>query len=850
MVPLSYNLQKGKNVMASNRIHLDTNALLKLLALEKPELAQEALKRAMKLRLNIAKDVESAKTAVDELTHTSLKQSPETNVKAFKEQYAWFRDHYGEYSITYTSICKMIVTFELSRAAIVKRVKLEGQLPPAFNPTLVARTKLEDAPVESFADEAYQVALDGYDNNKHKNTVNITRFMRRRFQRYMKKLKPKLYLLRNGSKCRFQDGPNLQDIDGMIYVTPWEYERIQTLWKPIIDYFKIQNFIDDMIYIEISNVPEGTYGSINYAPDDSGKKRISYCIDPVVQVISKAVHEALDYVVKDIACNGTYRQMSLIRNMIKRGYNKTALCISTDMSKYSDTLQFYYIQEVLDAIGFPEEVVEALGDLYTLPMWDSVLNRITPVTMASYQGQYGDFPMITAVNLWNQCIVYDYVNYNFGYDYIVALYLTKDKTTGRLVSNNATNSAVGDDTMMIFPNPHKDLDCQVVFDIVRAVFNRCGVNINQAKTHFLNRGVGCCDFVKRVVTRDGLVSYMRVEGICGSFDDQCAELLRFYRDNIISNKQFEQYCEYFLGSYYGKQLYELHPINGGVIDRPITEDDLRKFIRRNESLECRYQNRRDDELRQWFKHIEARGIDLSETALVGFVSREIVLDDIEGKTEEGEDIVLDADDEGYAIYNEFECTHDDVKRAILQLHRCGYEHFELQKVRSLIGHTLTDLRMSRPDFAAFLDDYQRCEAYRYMTSRIDHLPLTTYSDMFSFNFLPFDVEDRLVRIALQDDIDNIEYYKIDYLNSLICRRSSSHIRGTGYNDWGASNWIYYQETDTSPKYRLYPASGRSKYDCLPYDLFKKALRCQVVDKAGEDKLHDIYIKYSTYMNRL
>lgn len=834
----------------NKKIALDFNKLLKLLQMEKPELSQEALKRVMKLRMNIAKDVVSAKAAIDELTHSTLEPSFERNVVAFKQQYQWFRDQYGEYSLIYTTICKMIVTFELSRAAIIEQIKKDNKLPAAFNPNLVARTQVWDAPVDDFAEEAYHSVMEEPHNSKHQNSWNLSRFMRRRFKRYMDRLKPKIYLLRNGSNCRFQDGPNLQDINGMIYVTPWEYEKIQTTWKPIIDYFKIQNFIEEMLTIVIEDVPYGTYGSINYAPDDSGKTRISYCIDPAVQVISKAIHEALDYVVKDIACNGTYRQMALIKNMIKKGYHRTALCISTDMSKYSDTLQFYYIADVLDVIGFPPEVVEAAEDLYTLPMWDSVLNTITPMTAASYQGQYGDFPMITAVNIWNQCIVYDYVNHTYGYNYIVALDLWKDKETGKLVSLNATNSAVGDDTMMIFPNPHKNLSTDLLFEIIRAVFNRCGVNINQAKTHFLDHGKGSCDFVKRVVTKDGLVPYFRVEGICGSFDDQCAELLRFYRDNIIDNDQFKKYCCYFLGDFYGQQLFGLHPINGGVIDRPITEDDLRKFIRRNESLEVRYQNRRDDELRLWFRHMEACGYDLSETALIGFVEREVVIDDSSGLDDEGEEIIIDADDEGYAQYEEYKCTHEDVKKAILHLHRCGFEHFQLTEVRSLIGHTLKDLRLTRPDFAAFLDDYQQSEAYRYMTSRTDHLPLTTYTDMFSSNFLPFNVEDTLVRLALQDDVENIEYYKLDYLNDLIRRRSPNAIQyGSGYNDFGCA-WTFFIDRRSGDKYRLYPSSDRSRYSILPFELFVRALQCNVEDKAGMQKLQEIYIRYSMYMTRV
>lgn len=269
-----------------------------------------------------------------------------------------------------------------------------------------------------------------------------------------------------------------------------------------------------------------------------------------------------------------------------------------------------------------------------------------------------------------------------------------------------------------------------------------------------------------------------------------------------------------------------------------------QFIRRNESLECRYRNKRDDELRLWFRHVEASDIDLSKTALVGFVDREAVLADTEGLDEYGGEIVLDIDDCNQVVYEEFECTHEGIKEAILQLHRCGYEYFKLSRVRSLIGYTLAELRQSRPDFAAFLDDYQQCESYRYMTSRTDHLPLTTYTDMFSYNFLPYRVEDELCRLALQDDLDNIGYYKTDYLNQLIMRRSPNNIEAP---HWNLADWRYYCDPSSGVWYRLYRATRRSKYDFLPYELFKRALQCQIVDKQGEDKLKEIYAYYSSYM---
>lgn len=833
--------------MSKNTVLVDPEKVGQLMCLHRPDLIIESTARVQRLRLNIAKDVVSAKRAVDELTHPDLAPSHEENVELFKDQFLWFKDRYGEYSTEYTSICKMIVPFELPRSEIIREVKKDGELPAAFNQSLIAESHYWDAHICSFASEA----VGGYLNDpelvggKYLNCRRLARKISRRFSQYMNKLGKKgkkLYLLKNGSHTRFKDGPDLQDINGMIYITRDELERVKTAWKPIIDYFRIANFDDSLAMIIAENVPEGTYGSINYAPDDSGKKRISYCIDPAVQVVSKAIHEALDYAVKDLACNGTYRQMTLPRNMIWRGYHKTALCVSTDMTKYSDTLQFTYIEDMLRVLGIPEDVVLAIRDLYTLPMWDSVLRKVTPRTTASYQGQYGDFPMITLVNLWNQCLVYDFVNYNYGCHYVVELDLKKDRKTGKLVSYNSTNSAVGDDTMLIFPNPPDCLNADIVFNVIRAVFNRCGVNINKSKTHILDRGKGCCDFVKRVITCDGLVPYFRVEGICGSFDEQCAELLRFYRDNIISEEEFLRYCVHFLGEKNGHELYNLHPINGGVIDRPINELDLKRFIRRNESLNCFYSNRHDDELRLWIKHIEAEGIDLSETALVGFVDRYAIEADVAfSDTEDGSELILDVDDHiaDYG-YKEVEYSHESVKKAILKLNTCGFEHFHLTGIQSFIGRTLAEIRALRPEVGLFLDDYQQAEAYRYMVSRSTG-KLTTYTDMFSDDFLPFEIEYDLYRIAYSDNVNDVALYKVQYLSELLERRCDRVSREGSY--WGR-DYLYYHDVD-GQRYRMYKAD-KSKYPVITFSQFKQALGC-TVSQEREEELRRTYLAYIAYL---
>jgi hypothetical protein len=814
----------------------DTDTLLRLFG------DQTAANKYEDFRFQAILHIEDTKRACDEMTHTELARSNDKNVKQQREILQWFKDKYGERSLVYNSVLKSIIVLELPRDYIVNKVKQEGRLPAAYQTGMIAKPKVTDRYVVDFRVEADRVALEDVQDEKiernrdddevrrHSNMLRLTRFMKRRFQRYMGKLKPKIYVLRNSSGTRMQDYVNITDINGICYITEEEAYRVEHEWKPIIEYFKILNFEEDMQYKEYE-CNNGTFGSINYAPDDSGKIRISYTIDPVVQVISKAIHEALDYCLKAVACNGTYDQMRVIRNIIRNQWNQKTI-VSTDMSKYSDTLQFSAIGQVLEAIGIPHDVVIAMRDLYTLPMWDNVLSQVTPRTLSSYQGQYGDFPMITLKNLYNQCVVYDYVNTMYGEKYQVVVKARFNRKKGRWIDNRSFNSAVGDDTIMSFITWKRD--AEELYEIIRAVFNYDGVNINKTKTHWIEHGKGSCDFIKRIIDPQGLRPYLRLSALEGDLDDKCEELLRYFRDNLLDIDEWKETCQLVLQEK-ADFLVNLHPICGGVIDRPISEDDLRQLIRRNEAVHRIYEHEPDG-LRIWLSRQDEEGFNILESPLLGWLDSDDYYVTVESREQE-EDISFE--DLISGVVQEAEEESTDLKEKLigrlLSSDRLGYKYYKLENLDRFVG--LTYEQCSKfPDFTNFIEDFDRREAYRCMIGNKKLKRSRTYSALYSREELPYDITD-----ITRPELISTSGQASDYLLSLARKRWDARCtrikRFSGLYDMTVFGTVYHYVKMSGQTYRLYYAET-SDYQIIPYDVFKIMMDMN----CSEDRWKELYFQ--------
>jgi hypothetical protein len=697
------------------------------------------------------------KVAIDEVAHTNLEPSLDPVTIKCKEVLKNLSETFGVFSPVYQSIVKMIIDCELDPKDIKKEVKERNVLPAAFVPSIVAHPSFEMWPVVSFVDNIFdkEYESDPIYFDKYTNVLRLKSYIQKKSERFFKRrsCKRRLIKLSNGSSTRIEDEVNVQDLNGSIYIAEEEIQLIQRC-QCLLDWLHIDNFKDEFKLLETIQV-QNTFGSVNYAPDDSGKTRVSFLIDSCIQVVSKAFHEYLDYLVKDLSCNGTYRQQAVIRNMIVKGRNRReGVILSTDMSKYSDTMQRSYMIQTLEWIGIPPEVTGCLNELYSLPLWDSVLKRTTGRTTASYQGQYGDFPWITLMNIFNQLACYDFVNYTYGTKYYIDLRLKK--IGNKLISRNDMNCAVGDDTIMAFPGwKHRAED---LFEIVQAVFNRVGVNINLSKTHWIRDGEGCCDFVKRFITKEGLIPYLRLQSaVSVNLDERCEEMLRFYRDNMVSKEEWDSIVDCFVPPDYAEPLKRLHILNGGIVDSIITPEDIRLFYYKNTVYSRSQALRNKDEIRKWIDMVHrCYDIKLIDTHLISFLVQEISPISVKEEEEEEEVVLWDCEEEeidwtrevrdvssdldsklrwNFSSWEEVKSsfTEEELIQQILNTNTKGYEYPDFENISRLVGETLESALDKYPDFCSFFTDYQQNEIYRYLYSNSKR-NIDVYTRMFKEDY--------------------------------------------------------------------------------------------------------------------
>lgn len=742
-----------------------------------------------------------------------------------------FIDSFGLLSVQTQSLMKMVVDMEWNSNEIRRRQRELHTLPAAYQKGLIASPVMQGKTQREteMRIQAYNHLMVSFSFSsltkeqlsRYPNLCRLVRLLRRYYRKYMSELKPKMYLLTNGSSTDFKDVYNIYDINGCVYATEEEIAKIEGDWKPIIEHFKMRNFEDEFSLISMGN--RSYFGRINFAPDDSGKTRISYCIDPIVQCISKAVAKCLDYVSRKVGNNCTKDQTRVLRNIIRKRLNVNGYIISTDMSKYSDTLQIKFILSILQIIGFPTNVLKAMEDLYTLPMWDSILRQITPRTSASYQGQYGDFSMITLVNIWIQCCIFDF----FGEEY-------------DMTEENCTSGAVGDDTIMSFVRNHPYL-----FEICQLMYNAVGVNINRTKTHTLFLGEGYADFVKRILTSTGLVPYIRL--VC--FHDNAPgrwieEGLRYCRDNFIdTEEEVREACSLFLSSRDVDFICSLHKLNGGVLDREITMNDLKIFSWRNQRLGRKYSNRRQDDLRKWIDLIHSRGLLLQDTCLVGYYEHWEDCFSFEDIDEQDiDDIMEESIDKPPVSEEELELLVTD---RMIHCYSHGYKDAQLEGLSTLLGFTYSESLEKFPNLMEFIEDYNISEVYRYLESRVIR-DLDIYYELMHLKLEELEVPDIVFRAPYCYDpslgfAHDLSLGKHAY--NLLMRECSKH----GWSLCEEKVWDndkLYLVSPSGTQYRLYKLkriTSRSR-DYLPFDYFYSFLLPYVKDREHAEECYSAFLE--------
>jgi len=822
--------------------------------------ADEIVKDLRMMRIKIGLNIREYKEYIDFLTHGTAEPTMTDVLRSEIDILNKYIKIVGINSLVVQTFFKMAVSVEFTKSQIQKEYKESSSIPPAFNKALVASLNLADKRermVDKFMREAFQFNFDNSTEEEkqqfvgtHPNYFELMRRIRKLSKRYFTKiLKPKIYKLTNGSSTRIIDLYNIRDINGICYRPDnWDTDK----YKNLIRKFKILNFDSDLEYIEYEN-PNEVGGKHEVNPDDSGKMRELYCIDPVFQVLSKAIHEWLDYIAKRLCGNGTYDQHRFIRNCIRNEWNKHGYLISTDMSKYSDTLSRYWILTMLEQIGIDPELSHEIDILYSLPVIDDLKRTIWSDTDSTYQGQYGDFPIITIMNLLCQSCVYDYSKHPM---------IRSDE---RDWNKNPVdgNSAVGDDTIMYFKEFDKDL-----MWIIQKCYAFLGVNINKTKTHQLINGRGFVDFLKRVITGEGLIPYIRYEAFKNdNFDEIVTELYRCYRDGM-SFGEWKYMVKTILHEEDAKIIINLHMLNGGIMDRPITESDLKLFKLRNESLYSTYHTKQPDDLRRWLDNFESALLKeekyLYHTPLVGYLNNYWYLfveeyQYLYGLSDDDFDELIQTDEYINFMNKSSETLDKEIKDNILNTAFAGYENCILDCPNRIIGMTLSEVYKDNEmsNIALFIEDYNKTAAYRYMTSNTKKFKEHVFLDICNnyYDIDKIELGDTIVRLKQCEVTSNYEYSVNVSRFKWLCSRIHEWCVKCGWTLYKNSNWecndgygnyknILYKRGDTFR--RSYVVRRHVTYDHFTYSEFCEIFK-HTAYKYSDDEILRYYELYTTFM---
>lgn len=523
---------------------------------------------------------------------------------------------------------------------VLNSERTSSKLPPAFDATLIAsHSKYDIDNLLSMSDNP------GTCCHKFIDHVKVL------FRKSMTMVPQEdIITLTNGTTTRIvNNGININDILSICFSDP----EVVKLFPKTIKFFHITNF--DYETIEFDDNMTG--GDRMLIADKEYKTREVYRMTSTVQVISKSIHRVLDRVAKKLYGNYTYDHTGFLKKTIDMGRHQEGNLISTDMSKYSDTLDRRLIMGILLKIGIPQEVVDELDILYSMPVKDKHTSRIFRETKATYQGQYGDFPMITIANLYLQCYVRDTLGFH-NYE---------DMKTD--------NAAVGDDTCFYFPTGDPDYQLSVII----RTYAMAGVNINRLKTHCLINGDGSIDFVKRVVDNSGLVPYW-IPNLLTDMersDEGVREVFRHYEeshDELECLQVLEHVCGWSMLE--SRRIMSLHRINGGLREDAINSDDLHLYMARAISMD--YSSRlTDNGSKRWLyafrDYLRDNGMSLIDTPLLAYYSGFSDLED------------------GDSVSVTMEDMEEDILKNICNMNRIGFRSDTLD-VSHWLGMSWDDIK--------------------------------------------------------------------------------------------------------------------------------------------------------------
>lgn len=466
------------------------------------------------------------------------------------DRYREFERLYGRDSMMFNTLIRSVSLAEYSVKQVQDMRLKDRSIPPAFD-------RSKRAPQTKLSRE-YRRKLENYVKEGRSQLLNQMRSLFKREIAELEKQDYRYTLLTNGTTTTLEwHGIDINDILGIMFI-PEDLVNNKYLLR-LGRYFKVLNCgTSDLTYIEIPQCEKYsiTGGEHLEIPDKDGKIREVYRLYPWIQVVSKAVHQFLDKIARKLEGNYTYKHRDWLKRAIKEGWNKNKYLIGTDMSKYSDTLDRDFIMFLLEEMGIPKAIIEALDWLYSQGIYDILLDVYYSETEATYQGQYGDFPMITVANLTLQDFVYYLEN---------------------LPHREGYSAAVGDDTGMIFDKYKRS-----IMDTIIEVYGCVGVRINKTKTGELIMGEGRIDFVKLEMTKDGIIPFLNMRSIENNNVDAFIRDVFELESSTVEDKF--RILEIVFGSEASRRLRDLSIINGGLNNRPIEKRDVIFYVNRTQQL--------------------------------------------------------------------------------------------------------------------------------------------------------------------------------------------------------------------------------------------------------------------------
>lgn len=562
-------------------------------------ITKELLDDLIRMRYKAEIDPAAYKRLKDMFTHGIPCDIDNDLEKSMYDIFDKFKNKYGLLSSEMMSLMKVGVGIEFSAKEVAEIYLKNNEIPPAYDLSLRARCYDENV-IEVMNSIIGERIVPDHMKNTLK-FIERCKYLRRKWEM---NLKPKVGRLRNGSATRLKYQQNIVDITGVVFrnsnYKPPEniLNRLGAIRKSYWDYIDATETLGDY------------HGSHFIVPGKECKvMREVYAMDPEEQLDGKIIADYLRYIAKAFDTNATLEQYRWIWKCIGNDWNNLYWIISTDMEKYSDSLNREYSLEILSLCGIIDDVEkDELNRFWGSDVWDRDRKCGLHGSDSVKQGQYSIFDMMTIINMFLQCVIYDLLKEDIEY---------RDED-GRIRN---MNSALGDDTVLAAPNEHPE-----GLDLVQAVFGYMGVKISQAKTHQMSRGYdyrdglksdnpGFVDFAKRIITKDGLIPYVSTNAIMkDNFDDYVME---YFRIRIEDEELAEEFGQTYLGS---KFLFikNLHKINGGMRTDEISDDDMILFEYKMNKLSTN-SHISISELNKQLDFIERCGVKLSNSALLGWL---------------------------------------------------------------------------------------------------------------------------------------------------------------------------------------------------------------------------------------